>query len=78
MIIYNFCNQINGKHVDMLVPAANFAMYNSIANVRKFLHMTRASIASIKINLITILYYSTASFFILWWLISSVLVHSSL
>ena len=42
MIIYNFCNQINGKHVDMLVPAANFAMYNSIANVRKFLHMTEA------------------------------------
>ena len=26
MIIYNLCNQINGKYVDMLIPAAIFDM----------------------------------------------------
>ena len=39
VIFCNLCDQINGKCVDMIVSAANFAMSTAIANVHKFLHM---------------------------------------
>ena len=40
IIFCNLCNQINGKCVDMIVSAANFAMSNSNSKCpHKFLHM---------------------------------------